>query len=172
MDLSQIVNIVQILGILILIYGMRLGLKQFKLQGIQRRDLAIMECARSFEDKDFTEAYRLLTTLKPEQSREQINSLGDEYEVAALRAGMKFETIGLLVYKGVVPIDAMEDLVGGAALTIWDLLEKWVDETRIDRSHPTFWEWYQWLVDRLVERGESNRSPAYETYKNWKSPSY
>jgi len=131
-----------------------------------------MECVRSFEDKEFTEAYRLLTTLKPEQTKEEINALSDEYEVAALRAEMKFETIGLLVYKGVVPIDAMEDLVGDVALPIWNLLEKWVSETRIDRSHPTFWEWYRWLVDRLIERGESNRLPAYETCKNWKSPSF
>ncbi len=172
MDLNEIVKIVQILGILVLIYGMWIGIKQFRLLRNQRRDLAIMECARSFEDREFTEAYRLLTTLKPGQTKEQINALGDEYEIAALRAGMKFETIGLLVYKGVVPIDAMEDLVGGAALTIWKVLEIWVDETRIDRSHSTFWEWYQWLVDRLIERGESNRSPAYETYKNWKKPSF
>ncbi len=172
MDLSQIVNIVQILGILILIYGMWLGLKQFKLLRIQRRDLAIMECARSFEDKEFTEAYRLITTIKPGQSIEQINALGIEYEIAALRVGMKFETIGLLVYKGVVPIDAMEDLVGGAAITIWNILKGWVDETRVDRSHATFWEWYQWLVDRLIERGEYNRSPAYENHKKWKSPSF
>ena len=172
MDLSQLVNIIQILGILILIYGMWLGLKQFKLLRVQRRDLAIMECARSFEDKEFTEAYRLLTTIKPGQSKEEINALGEEYEIAALRVGMKFETIGLLVYKGVVPIDAMQDLVGGAAITIWKVIKIWVYETRVERSHPTFWEWYQWLVDQLLERGELNRTPAFEAYKNWKKPSY
>lgn len=172
MDLNQIVNIVQILGILILIYGMWLGLKQFKLQGIQRRDLAIMECARSFEDKEFTEAYGLLTTLKGGMNKEQINRLGQEYETAALRVGMKFETIGLLVYKEVIPLDAMEDLVGGAALTIWEILQTWVAETRIDRSHPTFMEWYEWLVDRLNERGKTKRLPAFKKYKNWKSPTF
>lgn len=63
MDLNVIVNIFQILGTLILIYEMWLGLKQFKLEGIQRHDSAIMECAQSFEDKEFTEAYGLLTNL-------------------------------------------------------------------------------------------------------------
>lgn len=82
---------------------------------------------------------------------------------------MKFETIGLLVYKGVVPIDAMEDLVGGAALTIWEVLKKWIVETRTERSHPTFMEWYQWLIDRLNERNRRNRPPAFLLYKDWKS---
>ncbi|MCZ6594107.1 MAG: hypothetical protein O6943_04235 [Bacteroidetes bacterium] len=171
MDLNEITNIVQILGILALLYGMRLGLKQFKLHRNQRRDFAIMECARSFEDKEFTEAYRLISALEPGQTMAQLNALGEEFEIAALRIGMKFETVGLLVFKGVVPIDAMEDLVGGAALTVWKVIEKWVIQTRLDRSHSSFWEWYQWLVDRLIERGESNRAPAFVAHKNWKSPS-
>lgn len=171
MDLNSLVNLTQILGIFVLIYGMLLGLKQFRLFRNQRRDLAIMECARSFEDQDFTESYRLLTGIEPGKTKTEINALGEEYETAALRAGMKFETIGLLVYKGVVPIDAMEDLVGGAALTLWNILEKWVIETRLIRSHDSFLEWYQWLVDRLNERGEATRSPAFVAYKNWKSPS-
>lgn len=170
MELNQIVNIIQILGILVLIYGLWLGLKQFKLLRNQRRDMAIMECARSFEDKEFTEAYGLLTRLDNGLTRKQLNSLGKEYENAAFRTGMKFETIGLLVFKGVVPIDAMEDLVGGAALTIWKILENWIIITREERSHPSFMEWYQWLVDRLNERHRSQSLPAYEKHKNWKSP--
>ncbi len=172
MDLNQIVNTVQILGILVLIYGMWLALKQFKLLRNQRRDLAIMECARSFEDKEFTEAYALLTNLNIGTTMKQMNSLGIEYQNAALRTGMKFETIGLLVFKGVVPIDAMEDLVGSASINIWNSLKVWVYETRVERSHPTFLEWYEWLVDRLIERGNSNRIPAYEKYKNWNSNTF
>lgn len=169
MDLNQIVNIIQILGILVLIYGLWLGLKQFKLLRGQRRDLAIMECARSFEDREFTEAYDLITSLDGELTKERINELGQEYETAAIRIAMKFETIGLLVYKGVVPMDAMEDLVGGAAIAVWKVLEKWISETRINRTHPNFMEWYQWLVDRLREREDSKLLPAYEKYKNWNS---
>ena len=172
MELNEIVNIVQILGIIVLIYGLWLGLKQLKLLRIQRRDLAIMECTRSFEHKEFTEAYGLLTTLQPGLTRKQINDLGKEYELAALRTGMKFESIGLLVFKGVVPLDAMEDLVGGVALSLWKILEKWVEETRVERSHPSFMEWYQWLVDRLNERDRAKQLGAYDKYKDWKAPPF
>lgn len=171
MDLNEVVNIVQVLGIFAVIFGIWLALKQLKLLRNQRRDLAIMECARAFEDKEFTEAYRLLTSLKAGQTKEQLTAHGEDFEIAALRAGMKFETIGLLVYKGVVPIDAIEDLVGGAALVIWKVLEQWVKQTRVDRNHPTILEWFEWLVDRLIERGEQDRSPAFEAYKTWTPPS-
>lgn len=169
MTLNDILNILQIAGTFAVIYGIWLGLKQLKLHRDQRRDLAVMECARSFEDKEFTEAYGLITALGRNQTKKQINDRGEEYELAALRVGMKFETIGFLIYKEVVPIDAMEDLVGGAALTIWEILNKWVIETRTDRNHPNFMEWYQWLIDRLIERNKGERSPAYLAHKNWKS---
>jgi len=170
MTLSDIANIIEILGVFAVVFAIFFGLIQLKQHRTQRRDLAILECARWFEDEDFTEAYRLLSDIEPVQSKAQFDELGDQYESAALRVGMKFETIGLLVYKGVVPISAMEDLVGGAALTIWRVVEPWVAETRISRSHPSFWEWYQWLVERLEERGYANRLPAYITHANWKQP--
>lgn len=170
MTLSDIANIVEILGVLAVVFGIAFGLVQLKQHRAQRRDLAILECARWFDDQDFTEAYRLLSDLGPGQSKAQFDELGDQYESAALRVGMKFETIGLLVHKGVVPIGAIEDLVGGAALTIWRVIEPWVAETRISRSHPTFWEWYQWLVERLEERGKADREPAFIAHAQWKPP--
>jgi len=64
----------------------------------------------------------------------------------------------------------MEDLVGGAALTIWRVIRSWVEETRTARSHATFLEWYQWLVERLENRGRSGRQPVYVTESGWKEP--
>lgn len=168
MQLNEIVNLVSLIGTLAIIIGIWLGLKQLKLLRSQRRDLAIMECARSFEDREFTEAYRLLTRLKNNITKDELASMDKIYEEAALRVGMKFETIGLLIYKGVVPMDAMEDLVGGAAILIWNKLHQYIIDTRIKDEHPLFLEWFQWLVERLKEKGESDRIPAFIAHKDWK----
>ena len=170
MNLSDLANIVEIIGILAILFGIVFGLIQLRQSRIQRRELALLECARSFEDEDFTEAYRLISELPAGMTIDQFDKLDENYESAALRIGMKFETMGLLVHRGVIPLDALSDLVGGAALTIWKVLEPWVDETREHRSHPTFWEWYQWLVERLMERGRIDRQPVYLTEANWKEP--
>ena len=77
MALNDILNILQIGGTFAVIYGIWLGLKQLKLDRDQRRDLAVMECARSFEDKEFTEAYGLITTLGPDQTKKQITDQGE-----------------------------------------------------------------------------------------------
>lgn len=70
MNLSDLANIVEIFGA-----------------------LAIMELARSFEDREFTEAYRLIADLDDGLTADQLNALGDDYVSAALRVGFKFETI-------------------------------------------------------------------------------
>lgn len=169
MNLNDILAIIQVIGIFAVLYGIVIGIKQLKLDRQQRRDLAVMECARSFEDSEFTEAYRLLAELEPGLSNEEILALGDHYEAAIIRVGMKFETIGLLVYKDVVPIDAIEDLVGGVALLLWDILYKFINEAREKGHHPTYFEWFHWLVDRLKERGRfHNQPPAFVTHKDWK----
>ena len=170
MSLSDLANIIEIIGIFAIVSGIVFGLVQLKHHRIQRRELAIIECARSFEDEDFTESYRLISDLPGAMTKAKFDQLDEKYEAAALRVAMKFETMGLLVHRGVIPIDAMSDLVGGAALTLWKILEPWVEETRIHRSHPTFLEWYQWLVERLRDMGRTDRSPVYVTEANWKEP--
>ena len=170
MSLSDLANIVEIVGMFAILSGIVVGLIQLKQHRIQRRELAILECARSFEDKEFTEAYRLISELPEGMTKANFDKLGDEYEPAAIRVGMKFETMGLLNHRGVIPIDAVSDLVGGAGLKIWSVIELWVEETRTHRSHPTFLEWYQWLAERLIERGRTDMQPAFLRETDWKEP--
>lgn len=170
MNISDLANIIEILGIFALVFGGAFGLIELRDHRRQRRELAILECAHSFEDEDFTEAYRLLSELPHGMTKGQFEELGDRYESAAMRIGMKFETVGLLVHRGVIPIDAMDDLVGGAAQVIWRVIGQWVAETRVSTSHPGFWEWYQWLVERLEERGRAEKKPAFIAQANWKEP--
>ncbi len=167
MTLSEIASIVEIVGILAIVSGIAFGLIQLGQHREQARNMAIHELAASFESRDFTEAYRLLASLDEGMSADELNALGDEYVAAVLRVGMKFETIGLLVHNRVVPFDAMKDLVGGAAIKIWRVVRVWTEATRAKQSHALLFEWFQWLVERLVERSENDRRPAYDAYRNW-----
>ena len=102
MSLSDLANIVEIVGIFAILFGVAFGLIQLKQHRIQRRELALIECARSFEDEGFTEAYRLISELPAGMTKAEFDKLGDKYESAAIRVGMKFETMGLLVHRGMV----------------------------------------------------------------------
>jgi len=170
MTLSDLANVVEILGALAIIYGIAFGIIQLRQHRKQVRTAAIIELARSFEDREFTEAYRLIADLNDNLTIKQMNELGDEYISAALRVGFKFETVGVLIHKGVIPMDAMTDLVGGAAILIWRKLRNWVEESRKSQNHKLLFEWFQWLAEQLEAQNQASRAPAYEAHKAWREP--
>ena len=164
MTLDDIANIVEILGILALLSASLFGLAQFRQHRRDQRNLAIFELAKSFEDREFTEGYLMISSLDDDISSEALRAVSADCESAALRIGMKYETVGLLVYKGVVPLDALEDLVGDAALTLWRKLNKWVYEMRVERGHPRALEWFEWLVLQLQQRPAAEREIAAQAF--------
>ena len=163
-SLENIANIVEILGVVAILTAVVSALVQLRLHRRDQRNLAILELARSFEDREFTDAYLKLSALEDNISGNRLAALGPDYESAALCVGMKYETVGLLIYKGVVPVDALEDLVGDAALTLWRKLNRWVFELREKRRHPRALEWFEWLVVQLEARPNVGRAPAARAY--------
>ena len=168
MTLSDIANLVEIIGILAIVFGIVFGLLQLRQHRKQSHDMAILELARSFEAPEFTESYLLVTSLEAGIRDKDLQAKGAEYAAAAMRVGWKFETVGMLVYHRVVPLEAMADLVGGFSLKLWSILSVWADEMRRVKQQPEFFEWYQWLVERLDERGESAQEPAYLANRSWR----
>jgi hypothetical protein len=168
MTLADLANLVEIVGILAIVFGIVFGLLQLRQHRKQSHDMAILELARSFEAPEFTEAYMLVTSLEPGIRDKELQARGPEYVAAAMRVGWKFETVGMLIYHRVVPMDAMADLVGGFSLKMWSILSAWADEMRQTKGQPEFFEWYQWLVEKLEERGESTRKPAYLSSRTWR----
>ena len=110
----------------------------------------------------------MVTSLEAGIRDKDLQAKGAEYAAAAMRVGWKFETVGMLVYHRVVPLEAMADLVGGFSLKLWSILSVWADEMRRVKQQPEFFEWYQWLVERLDERGESAQEPAYLANRSWR----
>jgi hypothetical protein len=163
--LSELAEIFSFLAVAaVIIFGL-IQIRQFQRQ---RRDSAAIELVRSVQDSEFTKAFRLIHSLPEGISAAEFTAKGTEYVDAALALGMKYETIGLLVFKGVVPISTTEELVGGVAITLWKRLSPWVDSIRAEQSQELFLEWFQWLVNKLEERNRGQQEPAYKRFHDWK----
>ena len=120
MSLSDIASIVEIVGIFAILYSLFFGAVQLKQNRVQRRDLAILECTRLFEDAEFTEAYRLVQELPIGVAKDQIDELDDRYSSAAIRIIMKFETIGMFAQTDKPALNlhppALQDLIADGML--------------------------------------------------------
>ena len=97
--LDQIAHIVEILGVVAVISAIIFGWIQVLQHRFDTRNAALIALASSFDDQEFTAAYLLITTLEKRTKLQELKALGELYEQAALRLGMKFETSGLMIYK-------------------------------------------------------------------------
>lgn len=168
MDLDYWSQIAQILSGITVVVGVIFGFLQFRQYQHQRRDTAALELMRSFQNSEFTHAMRLLYALPDALSASELRALGSEHEDAALVVGTRFETMGLLGFREDIPFDLLEDLIGGVCISLWTKLRVWVEDVRQEQNQRMFLEWFQWLAERLEERGRTDRAPAYERCRTWR----
>ncbi|MFT3927027.1 MAG: hypothetical protein QM778_31060 [Myxococcales bacterium] len=69
---------------------------------------------------------------------------------AAYVVGHAFESLGVMVFYRLLPLQLVDHLIGGYARASWQRLQPYV-EARRERLGPMFGEWFQWLAERLEE---------------------
>ncbi len=139
----------------------------------QRRDTASIELMRSLQDTAFARAFLFVLSLPEEISAADLRERFSELQEAVQILAFRFETIGLLVYRGTISFEVVEDLVGGAVVSVWHRLKGVTLRTREEKDWPMYCEWFQWLAEQLEKRGRLRQMPAHVRLSDWspKTPS-
>ncbi|NIN72605.1 MAG: DUF4760 domain-containing protein [Gemmatimonadetes bacterium] len=167
--LDTLASLGEFFGGMAVIGGVIFAVIQVRHHRQQRRDIAAMELMHAVLGRHFVEAFRLLGSVPDGISASQLRAKGHEYEGAALTSFLMFETIGLLVFRGVAPFDLVRELTGGAVIALWRKLSAYFEEIRVERSHERIAEWFQWLAERLEEQeAKAATRPAHERFAAWK----
>jgi hypothetical protein len=170
MDLQVLANLAQILGAAAVVAAIVFGIAQIRQFRLQRRDSAVAELVRSFQDAEFSRSFRLISALPNDTTAAELRAGGSAAEDAALALGVRFEALGLLIFRGIMPLSLAAQLVGAVTPDLWGKLRGWVFTVREEQSRPHFLEWFQWLVERLEERGRQHEPPAYVRFRDWQPP--
>ena len=170
MDLQTLAQLSQIVGVSTVIAAVVFGLLQMRQFRVQRRDAAGAELVRSFQDAQFVQAYRILSTLPANATAEEFRAAGPKIEEAALTLGMRYELIGLLVFREIMPLSLVAQSTGSVAVQFWGKMQAWVEEKRQAEAQPHLLEWCQWLMEQLEKRGRRAEPPAFVRYRDWRAP--
>lgn len=167
MDLETAANLAQIFGLATIVGGGGLALFQMFYAQRQRADQAAIETVRSLQAPELIdELYFLLgyETLGIDQIR------GDpKLQRAALHAVFLFDTLGVMVYERVVPLEVLDRMFGGFIRTIWQKLQPWVEAERTRTGVVNHAEWGQWLAEQLAAHPEPSKATgAHVAYRAWK----
>ncbi len=160
-------NIANIIGAGSIVTGLIVGWIQIRHLRRQQRDVVAINLAQTFYSHDLAKALALLQPLPDGISLAQIRALGESYETAALTVCTSFETMGMLVFKRIAPMDLVMDLVGGIVGVMARKLHQWNEDLREEQQQPSFAEWFEWLGDQALQR-KSQSVPAHLKHRNWK----
>jgi len=160
-------NIADIIGAGSIVTGLIVGWIQIRHLRRQQRDAIAINLAQTFYSHELAAAIALLQPVPDGVTREQLHAMGPEYERAAITLITSFETMGLLVFKRVAPLDLVLDLAGGIVSVMSIKLRVWQQELRVEQHQPSWGEWFEWLGDQAAKRKISSE-PAHILHKNWK----
>ncbi len=170
MSWEAVTAIAAILTTLVIVVTAIVGFDQLKLFRGQRQDTAAVELVRSLQDDTFLAAYQLIYNLPVGTSAADLQAKGDEYIGAAVTLGFRFEMLGVLVHRGAIPFDIVEDLAGGLVVGSWRRIGDTVRRTRLEQAWPAYLEWFQWLAEQFEGRNRLEVSPAFLRLKDWQPP--
>lgn len=168
MDIVTIVNWVTTVTLII---GVGFTIMQLRINARQQRREAVIELVQSFRTPQFTEALDIVSQLEPGISHAELTRrVGDKISLVS-GLGASWESFGILVYRGDIPIGLFEDFFSGPILFSWAVMEEFVMHYRKIVQRDTVFEWFQWLAERVAEREQKmSPVPAHIEFRNWRAP--
>lgn len=127
-----------------------------------RKEQAAVEMIRSMQSAEWMSAVGPVSQF----STPGVAHLDRDQAAFATTIALRLETVGYLVYRRAVPLEVVDDLVGGISRVAWARLGPWVIKGRADSGNEKSYEWFQWLCERLAERGPSP-TPAHLAHSDW-----
>lgn len=152
--------------------GVILGVIELRHLRRRRRREGMIELLHSFQTPGLAKAIWVIPELPDGLSKREVEeALGEEMHLVYLALGT-WESLGVLVARGELPLALVDDAFSGPLLLCWRKLEKYVEDVRREFERPTYSEWFEWLARELRDR-ERARPPEpaqLSDYEVKKSP--
>jgi hypothetical protein len=165
----EILPYFQLAGQISLVVGAAFAFYQLLQVERGRREQTALQTVTSFNTQEFRDAFGKVYTLPLGASAQQVKDAG--LEEAAMAVMMTFEMMGVLVHSRMVPIETVDQAIGGFARESWRRLEHYVQWKRKEVQSLRWGEWYQWLFEQLAQNPRRTM-PAYEAFKAWRPEPY
>ncbi len=166
-ELATLANIAEIVGAGTIVTGVAFGWIQMRHYRAEQRNAVAAELTRTFYNRDLAQALALLHGLPDGMTLREFRAKGHEYEEAAVTVTTSFETMGVLVFKRIAPLELVVDLAGGIISTMSRKLQRFQEDLRKELDQPSWGEWFEWLGDQ-VARVKHTQPPAHVLHREWR----
>lgn len=166
MDPQDLLPYFQLVGQVALVVAAFVAVYQLLQLRQRRHHEAALQLITSLQTQGFRDAFNLVNELPLGATAEQVRQ-DPRVETAAGTIMMTFETIGVLVHSRIVPIELVDQVIGGFLRESWRRLEPYTVWKRKAIGSARWGEWYQWLYEHLAVNPR-RQAGAYEVFRDWK----
>ncbi len=166
MDAAELLPYFQLVGQVSLVVGAAVAVYQLMQLRQTRHQEAALQVITSLQTQEFRDAFNLVNDLPLAAPPEQVRA-DPRVETAAGTIMMTFETLGVLVHSRVVPIELVDQVIGGFLRESWRRLQPYTEWKRKAIGSARWGEWYQWLFEHLAANPR-RQVGAYEVFREWR----
>jgi hypothetical protein len=146
--LETLANYAEIAGAAAVMFAIGFAILEFRQLRIQRQEQASLEMMRAWQSPQYVNAVYNVLRMDDHIDPAILRDLDEESEKGAFQVCMTMEAVGVMVHRGTLPIEIVNDLMGGAVCTTWRKLDFWAQEFR-SAHNPRAFEWHEWLAAQL-----------------------
>lgn len=167
MDISTIANIATAIAVVV---GLVFGILEIRHARREREERASFEVVHAIMTSHWIDSAPIVRsldeTLTPDQLQADKGLLQAAHSVAFI-----LEALGYAVFKRIVRLETVDDLVGGSVRVAWRKLQPYAEHERKRTGSRKSWEWFQWLAERLDDRRGplAQQRGAYQIYRDWRA---
>lgn len=160
MNLSLLLNSITTIAV---VCGLIFAALQVREAQHVRRRTSMLVLVRSFQTPDFVRGLRVILSLPPGLSKQQlVDRLKPQEMELVLFVLATWESMGILVFRGELSLFLISDFFGGVLPISWDRLSRMIFDMREGGKTELIAEWFQWLVECLELLDQSQpRQPAH-----------
>jgi hypothetical protein len=156
-DWGQLTDIVTVLGILL---GIFFGLRQLRDIVRSRNTDLFVDLYNQLTSREFQKMYNdIMYKYQWVDYEDWLNRYGPDADPEAWASfnsvGYFFDGIGVLLNKGLIDIQLVDDLMSSAVIWLWEKTGPIVKERRRRRNRPQIWEWVEYLYYRIKENDDA-----------------
>lgn len=133
----------------------------------ERADAHALQVLTRLQTPEFLSAYARVWTLPLDATREDVRAAGPEVESAVDTVMMTFESLGVMVHNRLVPLELVDQVIGGFLRESWRRTRGHWLARREEVGSRRLAEWYQWLAEHLAVETRRSRG-AYDAFRDWR----
>lgn len=164
----DLVGVAEVVSAIAVIFGFGFAFMEVRRYRHRRIRESMLELVKSYQTLEFAVALHRLVDLPDGISKQELEKhLGDDLRFISLLM-TNWEAFGILVFRRELDLDLLEDFFSGPITLSWLKLRRYVEEMRRIGGRETYFEWFQWLAERITEREEkAHPVPANIEHRGW-----